>query len=92
MTLPNGPTPRTNVLAIVSIVTAFMAPLAAVVTGHLALRQIARSGEEGRGLALAGLIIGYIACAGFLVFFVVWLSLVISILSRSPAFAPVPQP
>jgi hypothetical protein len=32
-----------------------------VITGHIALRQIARTGERGRGMALAGVIIGWIS-------------------------------
>ena len=34
--------------------------LAALLRGHIALRQIRRTGERGRGLALTGLILGYI--------------------------------
>ncbi|SMQ71436.1 protein of unknown function [Agreia sp. VKM Ac-1783] len=52
--------PRYNVLAIVSFVSAFFVSLVAVITGHMALGQIKRTGEKGRGLALAGLIIGYV--------------------------------
>jgi len=38
----------------------------AIVLGHVARRQIRRTGEQGSGLALAGLILGYIG-AGMLV-------------------------
>lgn len=51
--------PKTNTLAIVSLVSAFFVSLAAVITGHIALGQIKRRGEGGRGLAIAGLILGY---------------------------------
>lgn len=59
--------PATNTLAIVSLVGGLAAwmpfpifgALVAVVTGHLALSQIRRTGEEGRELALAGLVLGY---------------------------------
>ena len=43
----------TGVLAIVAI------PL-----GHVALSQIKKTGERGRGLAIAGLVVGYVALAG----------------------------
>jgi Domain of unknown function (DUF4190) len=59
---PNAPAP-TNVLAIVALVSAFFIPVAGIVCGHLALGQIKRTGENGRGLALAGLIIGYVLTA-----------------------------
>ena len=43
-----------------SLVSAFFVSLAAIITGHIALSQIKKTGEQGRGLAIAGLIIGYI--------------------------------
>ncbi len=65
------PAPRvrgTNGLAIASLacgVSQFMlGPLPtipAIVLGHLARRQIKRTGEDGAGLALAGLILGWAA-------------------------------
>ena len=33
--------------------------IGAAVCGHLALRQVSETGEQGRGLALAGLVTGY---------------------------------
>ncbi|MEB0274837.1 DUF4190 domain-containing protein, partial [Cryobacterium sp. 5B3] len=49
-----------NVLAIVSLVSAFFVSLAAIITGHIALSQIKKTGEKGRGLAIAGLVLGYL--------------------------------
>lgn len=49
----------TNTYALISIVLAFLAPIAGIVFGHLALGQIKRNGDAGRGLALTGLIVGY---------------------------------
>jgi hypothetical protein len=54
---------RTNALAIASLVAAFFLPIGAIVLGHLALGQIRRTGEQGRGLAIAGLVLGYVAMA-----------------------------
>jgi hypothetical protein len=50
---------RTNPLAIASLVSVFFVPIAAIVLGHLALGQVARSGEQGRGLAIAALVLAY---------------------------------
>ena len=50
---------RWNVLAIVGFVLAFVVSLGAVICGHIALSQIKRTGEKGRGLALAAVILGY---------------------------------
>lgn len=63
---------KTNVLAIVSMIASivgflwilpFFGPLTGVITGHISLRQISRTGEKGRGMALAGVIVGYVGLA-----------------------------
>jgi len=64
--------PPTNSLAIVSLVAGiagyviphpFIAGIVAIITGHMARSQIRRTGEGGSGLALAGLILGYVHLA-----------------------------
>ena len=63
-------TEKTNVLAIVSLVTSIIGfGLVGVITGHIGLNQIKKTGEQGRGLAIAGLIIGYISIAAVLLWF-----------------------
>lgn len=59
--------PPTNTLAIVTIIAAFLLPVAGIVTGHIALAQISRSGEGGRGMAQAGLIISYVFTALYVI-------------------------
>ena len=72
---------KTNVLAIISLVSAFFVSLAAVITGHIALNQIKKTGEQGRGLAIAGLVIGYVG----LVAGIIWIIAVIAILVAGAA-------
>jgi len=69
-------TDRYNVLAIVSLVSAFFISLAAIITGHIALSQIKRTGEKGRGLAIAGLILGYVGLLLSILAVVIVLSLI----------------
>ena len=65
--VPAGP--KTNTLAIVSLVLAFFISLGAVITGHIALGQIKTTGEGGRGLAITGLVLGYLGLfAGLTIF------------------------
>jgi hypothetical protein len=73
----NGPT---NGLAIVSLVLSllglffFVTAIGGVICGHIARRQIREGPESGDGLALTGLIVGYIILALgvlFIVFFFV---------------------
>ena len=52
--------PPMNTLAIITIILAFVFSIAGIVTGHIALKQIDRTGESGRGLAKAGLILSYV--------------------------------
>lgn len=63
---------KTNVLAIVSLVSAFFISLVAIITGHIALNQIKKTGEQGRGLAIAGLILGYVGLVAGIIFAIVW--------------------
>ncbi|MFC9419831.1 DUF4190 domain-containing protein, partial [Bacillus mobilis] len=53
--------PRTNPFAIASLVLSFFMTLLSIIFGHVALSQIKRTGERGRGLALAGLWISYLS-------------------------------
>lgn len=54
-----------NPLAVVSLVASLVPflQLVGVITGHIALVQIKRGATRGRGLALAGVIIGYAGLA-----------------------------
>ncbi|MBB6404196.1 thioredoxin domain-containing protein [Arthrobacter sp. AZCC_0090] len=58
------PTRRTEPLAIASLVCSFVISLLGIVFGHIALARIRRSGDGGRGLAVAGLVVGYAGLAG----------------------------
>lgn len=73
--------PRTNTLSIVALIAGFMVPIAGIILGHVSLSQIKRTQESGRGLALTGLIVGYVMSAFFVVFFIVWLTMFVSILT-----------
>jgi peptidyl-prolyl cis-trans isomerase B (cyclophilin B) len=52
---------RTNGIAIAALVTSFFVSVLGIILGFVALSQIKKSGENGRGLALAGIIIGFVA-------------------------------
>jgi peptidyl-prolyl cis-trans isomerase B (cyclophilin B) len=62
------PPPRpTNGMAIASLVCAFLFAPLGIVFGHVSLSQIRRTGEDGRGLAVAGLVISYVITVGAIV-------------------------
>jgi Domain of unknown function (DUF4190) len=65
----------------------------AVVTGHVARHQIRRTGEAGSSLALAGLIIGYVAIGltlAFIAAYVLFFVLFFTYVSRHPFPSPTP--
>ncbi len=72
----------TNTMAIVSMISSIIGWFAfgslcivGVILGHISLKQLKTSGEGGRGMALTGLIMGYIGIAGWviglIIFFIV---------------------
>jgi peptidyl-prolyl cis-trans isomerase B (cyclophilin B) len=65
-----APAPRWNVMSIVALVAAFFIPLAAVILGWVSVRQIGRTGEQGKPLAIAALVIGGLGCLGWILFWV----------------------
>lgn len=73
---------KTNTLSIVSLIASiagfiwilpFVGSLAGAIMGHIALNQIKQTGEKGRGMALAGVIVGWAGLAlvviGVIIFF-----------------------
>ncbi|SRR5712692_825119 len=85
---------QTNTLAVVSLVTAIVAPvghligvggitliIVSIVTGHMARAQIKQTGEGGANVALAGLIISYIHAAATIVGFILLFGLIVAFLA-----------
>jgi hypothetical protein len=99
---PYPPAPPTNGLAIVALVCGIgtfvvgLTCIPAIICGHIARRQIRRTGEQGDGLALAGLILGYVggalfigAVAAFFVIATTATSTSVAHVSGPPASGPV---
>lgn len=58
---------RTNTLAVVALILGLIGGFLAIPFGHIARSQIRRTGEEGAGMALAGLILGYLWVAALVI-------------------------
>lgn len=70
-TIP-GQLPSTNVLAVLSLVFGILGgTLLPIIFGHIALSQIARTGERGHGMALAGTILGYLSTIAVIIVLIV---------------------
>jgi hypothetical protein len=76
--MPAGaPVAKWNVLSIVSLVTSILwLSLVGIITGHIAMNQIKKTGEQGNVLAIIGLVLGYL---GFLGFFIALFAVLIPI-------------
>lgn len=72
--MTESPTRSSNRLAPVALILAILVPIAGAVLGHITLRQIAQTGESGRGMALAATIIGWIGTIAWFVFWGVYLA------------------
>ncbi|MGR2753297.1 DUF4190 domain-containing protein [Agromyces arachidis] len=78
---PAPQTERWNTFAIIAFVTVWFTVILGLVFGHLALSQISKTGERGRGLALTAVIVGWLAVvtgALVLMFFLIWGGLALS--------------
>jgi hypothetical protein len=66
--------PPFNLMAIIAFVGAFIIPVVGIVCGHITLAEY-RKGlpERGREYALAGLILGYIFTAIWVVLAIIWI-------------------
>jgi Domain of unknown function (DUF4190) len=75
----------TNTMAILALVMAFVFAPAGLILGIIARKQIRQTGEDGDGLALAGIIVGGIATALFVLFF---LFAIVAFSAASNSFGP----
>lgn len=77
-----APEKKTNVMSIISMISSIIGLftfgilcLLGVILGHISLSQIKRTNEGGKGMAITGLIVGYIGIVGWIIgmiiFFVV---------------------
>jgi Domain of unknown function (DUF4190) len=77
----------TNTMAILALVMAFVFAPAGLILGIVARKQIRETGEDGDGLALAGIIVGGIVTAIFVFFIVLWI-LAFAAFADSGSFGP----
>ncbi|WP_081863943.1 DUF4190 domain-containing protein [Mycetocola saprophilus] len=76
--------PRTNLLAILSLVFAFVFAPAGIVLGHIAKKQLKTSGEGGAGLATAGLVLSYIFTVIGLLIFAFYIVFAVILFANAP--------
>lgn len=65
---PGQPNPKWNVLSIITLVSAVIGfSLISIVLGIISLNQIKKTGEQGKVLAIIGIIIGALYTIGYII-------------------------
>ncbi|MDR2322295.1 MAG: DUF4190 domain-containing protein [Microbacterium sp.] len=84
MTAPAAVPAKTNTVALVSFICAFVVPVAGLVLGIIAVRQLRgnATGEGGAGLARWAMIIGSVGICGQAILFIIWISLFTQAMAR----------
>jgi hypothetical protein len=75
------------VLSLVGIPCGLVAPVGAIL-GHVARRQIRQRGEGGAGMALAGIIVGWIVTGLYLIYIAFIVVVAIFAINNPDAFPP----
>jgi hypothetical protein len=83
---PPGYRRPTNTMAILALVFAFVFAPAGLVLGIIARKQVERTGEDGGGLALAGIIVGAIFTAIYVLLIAFWI-IALTALTANPGTA-----
>lgn len=66
-----APTEKWNVLSIVAFVLAIVQlNVVAIILGFIGLSQVKKTGERGRGLAIAAIIIGFVSIAFWVIIYI----------------------
>ncbi|MEU4834954.1 DUF4190 domain-containing protein [Streptosporangium sp. NPDC023615] len=72
----NGMAIAALIMGICGLIACGVPSVVGAVLGHISLGQINRTGEDGRGMAITGLVLSYIGIACWVGFLVLWLVLV----------------
>ena len=68
---PYAAGPKTNVFSIISLIASVIGfSILGVIFGHVALVQIKNRGEGGHVLAIIGLVVGYLGCLGWIIWWI----------------------
>ncbi|MFD4638518.1 DUF4190 domain-containing protein [Lentzea sp. NPDC058436] len=83
---PVVPKSQTNaivslVLSVVGFATCGVTSIVGIIFGHIAMKKIKRGEEDGYGMALAGIIIGYVVTVGYLLFVLFYLGIMVAVIS-----------
>jgi hypothetical protein len=73
----SAPTEKWNVLSIVAFVIVFFGfSIVSIILGFIGLNQIKKTGERGRGLALAAIIIGFVSIVLGIIAWIIFVTMI----------------
>jgi len=85
------PAASTNTMAILALIFGIIIPPLGIVFGIIARSQVKQSGESGEGLATAGLVVGLVLTALY-VLFIIWIAVVLGTVARDlPRISDIPR-
>jgi hypothetical protein len=64
----------------------FIGNLTGIITGHISLGQIKRTGESGHGMALAGTIIGWVGLGLFIIGIILFILFIVAFAANYPNY------
>jgi Domain of unknown function (DUF4190) len=76
----NGMAVASLVLGIIGLVSCGLTSIIGAILGHVAINRIKRTGEEGQGMAMAGLITSYIAIVLWVLGWLIWGGFIVAML------------
>jgi hypothetical protein len=65
-----------NTMAIVGFILSFFISIVGIILGFVALSQIKKTGEQGRGLAIAAIIIGFAEIVLGIIFTIIFVAII----------------
>ena len=78
--------PKANLFALIGFIGAFIIPIVGIVLGAMALSQISRTHESGRGLARGAIVVGILGTLFQVGFFILWATLFFGAVSQIPQY------
>ncbi|WP_279582649.1 DUF4190 domain-containing protein [Fodinicola feengrottensis] len=64
-------------MAVLALVFSFVFAPVGIFLGYRAKKEIARTGEDGDGLATAGIIVGWVHCGIWALVFLIWIAFIV---------------
>ncbi len=86
---PYQAAPPTNQKALIAMILGlvgfltWITSIPAIILGHMAKKEIERTGEPGHGMAMTGLITGYIVAIGGIIAIVAYVIFIVALVSSS---------